>query len=282
MCDRKRDFISLALRSCSACSSSSAYSATTPRLVSSSSRFRRLALGLALLRVRPGFRSARGSARAAPPIGSCRLRAAARRHRRRSACALSRPPPRAACAAPARPRAARASIRPRTGRSGGARCTRPMPRPARERLRPFRMASRSAMPGPLVADHDAEAAARCDAASSANSTSPPPRVGQGVARDLRDRGGDARLILPVEAEQLGDAARAAAAPPRRRLGLPVERACERACGSLSARSGHQHRGVVAAAREVAVQHRGHQHRMRAQQARDSGRATSSCRCRRNA
>ena len=39
---------------------------------------------------------------------------------------------------------------------------------------------------------------------------PAAGVAVGVARDLRDRGGDARLVLRVEAEALGDLSRALA------------------------------------------------------------------------
>ena len=53
---------------------------------------------------------------------------------------------------------------------------------------------------------------------SRNSIWPPPRVLEGVAGDLRDRGGDARLVLRVEAEQFGELARAAAGQHDVRLG----------------------------------------------------------------
>src|SRR5262249_47577374 len=50
---------------------------------------------------------------------------------------------------------------------------------------------------------------------------PAPAIVERVAHDLGDGGGDARLVLPVEARQLGDPARAAA--HRDDVGLAFDR-----------------------------------------------------------
>ena len=56
---------------------------------------------------------------------------------------------------------------------------------------------------PAVADADHERLAGLSP-STRNSTLPPPGVLEGVAGDLGDGGGDARLVLGVEAQQPGD------------------------------------------------------------------------------
>ena len=65
------------------------------------------------------------------------------------------------------------------------------------------------MPGPRSRDHDDEALCRC-LPGQAELDRAAARILIGVAGDLRDRGGDAGLVLRVEAEQFGKPAGAAA------------------------------------------------------------------------
>ena len=81
--------------------------------------------------------------------------------------------------------------------------------PVVERYCPLSTCATSAMPGPLSLTRTTQQLRRAlaferelDLAAAG--------VAEGVARDLRNGGGDARLVLSVEAEQPGDLARALA------------------------------------------------------------------------
>jgi len=73
-----------------------------------------------------------------------------------------------------------------------------------------RVGPSTAEPGdarPLVGDHDLEELG-CGATFHAEIHLAGPGVAEGVARDLRDGGGDAGLIPRLEAKEAGDLARA--------------------------------------------------------------------------
>ena len=102
---------------------------------------------------------------------------------------------------------------------------------------------------------------------AAKSTRPPPGVAMRVARELRDRRGDARLVLAVEAQQAGDVA---GAGPRARP-RPDRCAARRGRSRRGSRArrlpaGHDDARVVAPALVVAQQQRGDDERVAADEA----------------
>ena len=148
----------------------------------------------------------------------------------------------------------------------------PSPMPVGERYGPSRTAARSAMPGPLIADRDQQSSCGAVLPSSRNSTVPAAGVLEGVARDLRHRGRDARLVLAVEAEQRRDLARALAR--EHDVALVANRHLEKSAASRALPQ-HDDGRVVAAAAEVAIEDRRRSASDGAPRAPDSGRSVQS-------
>ena len=157
-----------------------------------------------------------------------------------------------------------------------------MPIPVADLCEPARTAGRSAMPGPRsrttttkLCGGGSPRQAELDVAAA--------RVFIGVAGDLRDRGGDARLVLRVEADQFGQPARPAADQHDVRLGGDRDPQQAGVHGATLRRGSHRdHRGVVAAAPVVAQQHAGDQRGMLAGEPGIGGRDPSGWSARRSA